>query len=308
MSTNNLLDYSANEVQDKQAHRVIYNETGNTLIKSIVRHEGKPLVLQARRGMGKSIVLEQIGRALDYRVEKVNLFKSAKARTFFGSHYPNQDGTGLHWEDQVWTELCRPVHDCEYGIESYDKNSCSCPKSMLIIDEINRGNEDIQARLLSMTEDSKPYIVLIEKGNDAFELHPNLWLVGTMNPLGGGYSTNPLDAALQDRFRFYEIDKPIADEQVFISEILPVSKYKDMAAKLLNFAEELRKNEDTYMSTRVLAATAKSVVYGEPIISALKVNYINMLNPQVRGKIDPVIRMFFEKDWDNTGGLSSLKF
>ena len=303
-----LFDYAPNTVQNSQQHRIIYNDVGNNLIQSLVRHEGKPLVLLARRGMGKSVVLEQIGRNLDYRVEKVNLFKSAKARTFFGSYYPSTNGNSLHWEDQVWTEICRPDDECVFGTESINKDDCICPKSMLIIDEINRGNEDIQARLLSMTEDGRPYKVLIEKGNDAFELHPKVWLVGTMNPLGGGYSTNPMDAALQHRFRFYEIDEPIADEPVVMKEILPASSHGNMWEKLLNFAKELRGTEETYMSTRVLTATAKSVVYGEPVIQALKVNFINMLQPQSRTKLDPVIRMFFDEEWSKTGGLQSLKF
>lgn len=292
----------ATPVNTKAKHEILYNEVGQQLWASIVRHEGHPTVLLARRGMGKSVVLEQIGAKLGYKIAKVNLFKSAKARTFFGSYYPAPDGT-LKWEDQVWTEICRPSETCLWPGEK-----CICEKAMLIIDEINRGNEDIQSRLLSMTEDGRPYIVLLEKGNDAFSLHPNVWLAGTMNPLGGGYSTNPVDAALQDRFRFYEINEPIADETQIMKGLLPEAEFGKMWESLLNFAVDLRGNEDTYMSTRCLTMTAKSVLYGEPVIAAIKLNYINMLQPQIRKNIDGVMRQHFDKEWITSGGLQKLKF
>jgi MoxR-like ATPase len=287
----------------KPQHKIMYNDTGKALIDSITRHEGKPLILRARKGMGKSVVLEQIGRKQGRKIAKVNLFKTAKARTFFGSYYPNTNDFGLHWEDQVWTELCRPSEDCSYPAEA-----CICDKTMLIIDEINRGNEDIQARLLSMTEDGRPYIVLLEKGNDAFTIHPNVWMVGTMNPIGGGYSTNPLDAALEDRFRFYEVDNPIADEQVILDGLLPKDSHGEMSGRLMNFALDLRKSEETYMSTRGVTMIAKSLLYGEPVVQAIKVNYLNMLTPEQRAPVDAIVRTHFDAEWKASGGISNLLF
>jgi MoxR-like ATPase len=284
----------------------MYNDTGKALIASISRHEGKPLILRARKGMGKSVVLEQIGRKQGRKIAKVNLFKTAKARTFFGSYYPNTNDFGLHWEDQVWTELCRPAETCKWGNGTAEP--CTCEKTMLIIDEINRGNEDIQARLLSMTEDGRPYIVLLEKGNDAFVIHPNVWMVGTMNPIGGGYSTNPLDAALEDRFRFYEVDNPIADESVILDGLLPAAQFKDMSKRLMNFCLDLRKQEDTYMSTRGVTMIAKSILYGEPLLAAIKVNYLNMLSPDQRTPVDGIIRTHFAKEWRKSGGVNTLLF
>jgi len=287
----------------KPRHEIRYNATGQALMESLERHEGKPLILRARKGMGKSVVLEQIGRRQGRKIAKVNLFKTAKARTFFGSYYPNTNDFGLHWEDQVWTELCRPQDGC-----NFPEQTCICPKTMLIIDEINRGNEDIQARLLSMTEDGRPYIVLLEKGNDAFVIHPNVWMVGTMNPIGGGYSTNPLDAALEDRFRFYEVDNPIADELVILKGLLPKESHDKMASRLMNFCKDLRKNEETYMSTRGVTMIAKSVLYGEPVIQAIKVNYLNMLSPEQRAPVDAVVRTHFDQEWTESGGLGKLLF
>lgn len=287
----------------KPQHKIMYNATGEALIASLERHEGKPLILRARKGMGKSVALEQVGRKQGRKIAKVNLFKTAKARTFFGSYYPDPVTGGLVWKDQVWTELCRPEDDC-----NFPNQACICPKTMLIIDEINRGNEDIQARLLSMTEDGRPYIVLLEKGNDSFVIHPNVWMVGTMNPVGGGYSTNPLDAALEDRFRFYEVDNPIADELVILKGLLPAAQHDKMARRLMNFCKDLRKQEETYMSTRGVTMIAKSLLYGEPILEAIKVNYLNMLSPEIRGQVDAVVRTHFDKEWTDGGGLTKLLF
>lgn len=282
------------------SHKIIYNDLGNALIESLERHSDKPVVLRARRGMGKSLVLDQIAKRQERRTAKVNLFKSAKGRQFFGSYHPNPDGT-LGWADQAWTELCRPDADC-----GYPSRACTCPKSMLIIDEINRGNEDIQARLLSMTEDGRPYIVLFEKGNDAFALHPNVWITGTMNPVGNGYSTSPLDAALEDRFRFYNVDKPITDEKSVLEGILPNDT--ETAERLLNMSEDLRQREETYMSTRALTMTAKSVHYGEEIVNAIKLNFVNMLDASHWSIVDTIVRTHFDSEWSKTGGVSNLSF
>ena len=283
-------------------HKIIYNDMGNSLIESLERHAGKPVILRARRGMGKSLVLDRIAKNQGRQVAKVNLFKSAKGRQFFGGYHPQPDGT-LAWSDQAWTELCRPNPDC-----SYPSQACVCTKSMLIIDEINRGNEDIQARLLSMTEDGRPYIVLFEKGNDAFPLHPNVWVTGTMNPVGGGYSTSPLDSALEDRFRFYNVDKPITDEVAVLDGILLNSKWGTTAEQLMNMATDLRQKEETYMSTRALTMTAKSVLYGENIVDAIKLNFVNMLDPTSWSIVDAVIRTHFDAEWSKQGGIANLSF
>ena len=289
-------------VAAKAAHKIIYNDVGESLIESLDRHAGKPVILRARRGMGKSLVLDRIAQQQGRLTAKVNLFKSAKGRQFFGSYHPTSDGT-LEWSDQAWTELCRPNPDC-----SYPSQACVCTKSMLIIDEINRGNEDIQARLLSMTEDARPYIVLFEKGNDAFPIHPNVWITGTMNPIGNGYSTSPLDSALEDTFRFYNIDKPITDEAAVLDGILLSSKWCDTATRLMNMASDLRATEETYMSTRGLTMTAKSILYGEDIVDAIKLNFVNMLDSSSWGTVDAVIRSHFDKEWAKQGGITNLSF
>jgi hypothetical protein len=53
---------------------------------------------------------------------------------------------------------------------------------------------------------------------------------------------------------------------------------------------------------------AKSLLYGEPVVQAIKVNYLNMLTPEQRAPVDAIVRTHFDAEWKASGGISNLLF
>ena len=71
-------------------------------------------------------------------------------------------------------------------------------RGIIMLEEPNRGNSMIQNCLMQMLTDRKigPHFKI-----------PDGWLiVGLMNPEGGRYDTNSMDAALRDRFIFFDVE------------------------------------------------------------------------------------------------------
>ena len=54
--------------------------------------------------------------------------------------------------------------------------------------------------------------------------------------------------------------------------------------------------------------TAKSILYGEDIVDAIKLNFVNMLDSSNWGTVDAVIRSHFDKEWAKQGGITNLSF
>jgi hypothetical protein len=86
-------------------------------------------------------------------------------------------------------------------------------RHVVLIDEINRGNlPRILGELLFLLEYRGERIGTLYRRNEAFELPPDLWFIGTMNTADRSIAL--IDAALRRRFHFVPIYRFIASAAI----------------------------------------------------------------------------------------------
>lgn len=272
--------FNAPAAPDKIPHHEVsagqFNAHGKKIRSMLEMLEPNPVVLISPPGSGKTKMFEIMARDMNYRRIGVMFNAQAAAKIVWGNFYPPRNASDkqlLEWIDSRMVAAMRPEPGCTWT-EGQPRSACSCQKTMIHIDEFNRQDEDVQVRWLTVLEDTGRWLHLVEHHQEEFAIHPNIWVVGTMNPENQSASINPIEPALLDRLRVIEVQKPIVNEEKVLSEILPQFP-ADIPKLLVRMATDSRKNPDTAISTRALVMIAKSMVYGLKLNEAIKVNVLN---------------------------------
>lgn len=275
------------------------SDYGNKVKSVLQKFCPNPVILISGPGSGKTKMMELLAKEMGYKRVGVMFNSQSPAKVVFGNFYPTKSaGEGLlEWQDGRMVKALRPLPNCKW-IDGQPKQLCICPKTMIHIDEFNRQDEDVQVRWLTVLEDTGRWMHLVENHQEEFPVHPNVWVVGTMNPQGQSVTINPIEPALLDRLRIIEVDSPMVNEKKVLSEILPSPLYDaDLTTKLISMARESRRNEETAISTRALVMIAKSLVYGVKLDAAIKINLLNTSTPRDKwDTIDALYKQFFLDD------------
>ena len=163
----------------------------------------KNLVLQGPPGTGKTYLAQRLawllaGERSRDRIEVVQFHQSYGYEDFVRGYRPTEAG-GFELRDGPF------LHVCERARQDSDR------PHVLVIDEINRGNlSRIFGELLMLIEADKRSaewavrMAYARRGEVAFYVPPNLYLIGTMNTADRSLAL--VDYALRRRFAFWMAD------------------------------------------------------------------------------------------------------
>ena len=309
----------ANELsaaKDAAEYKIALTDYGDKVFNLCLSLEGSPIYMEGEAGAGKTFMGHMLGEhtgrdninsiTFTSRIDQEVLVGTPRPTPFWrqadgtviGKTGLGQDmssyeylGIGLGWQDGTVTKMVR----------------ASGEGGMLILDELPKAPPEFNNRLHSLMEDGYRHFTVYENSEDEIPVHPKLWIYATGNPTGGGYFNNPLDKALLDRMRIIQIKDEIADEPVILNGILPEQYFGKTANKLRQMAVDMREDITTTISTRSLIMTAKTLLRGVDITTALIVCHVNTLKEtEQKERAMSVFATHFEKDYEEVEGLEGV--
>lgn len=197
---------------------------------------GKPLLVEGPAGVGKTEIAKVLSRALGADLIRLQCYEGLDATTaLYEWNYPRQmlrirleEGTSLSIEEKeasIFSEeflLKRPLLQAITHAEH---------APVLLIDEIDRADEEFEAFLLEILSD---FQITIPEIGTLRALH-RPYVVLTSN------RTRPLSDALRRRCLFLWIDYPSFDKELRIVRSKVDGLNDELAAQITGFLQTLRK-------------------------------------------------------------------
>tara|TARA_R100000458_G_C8275143_1_gene250147 strand:- start:1948 stop:2925 length:978 start_codon:yes stop_codon:yes gene_type:complete len=198
-----------------------------------------PVMLIGGTGLGKTAMTSAVASAIGRGSTSFNCYSGMDIASLVGLWRPNKGS--IEWEHGLLTRAI---------IEGL----------VVLIEEYTRATPELKSKMFGVLDSKNRYWALPEAGIDSVPVHEGFTMVASANPAGNGYvGTMREDKASMSRFAgVIEINEPLADEN---KAMLNATNDKDLSDRIVRFAEILRKDPLTYISTRdmyYLATTIKS--------------------------------------------------
>lgn len=197
---------------------------------------GRPLLLEGEAGVGKTEVAKVLARMLDTRLIRLQCYEGLDVnaaiyewdyqRQLLGikAHENDEDADAI--EKRIFSErylLRRPL------LEAITQDVAP----VLLIDEIDRADEEFEAYLLEILSDFQ--ITIPELGTVSAKTHPRVILTAN--------GTRDLSDALRRRCLYYYVEFPDAEHELEIVRMRVPAAGSALARQVVQFIEELRRED-----------------------------------------------------------------
>ena len=262
----------------ERSHKPHFTSLGEELIGDILQVHPFPVALLGVAGCGKTqVALEVIKRRgkLD-EMEMIGCHPGLDIIDTIGGWQSKADEAGrpiMSWVDGPLTRAARMGYS-------------------LLVDEITRLNQQHVGRIMGVTDETRT-LTLTENGGEKIKVHRDFAIIATANPPSAGYNVVNLDEALKSRMMVYTfITEPLCDEEATVEDILGGDTAYTKA--FMNWADDMRKDQLTYVSTRDLCYLAKMVGRGFDAMKAIKLNFRDKIAVEKRSTIMTSASAHFE--------------
>ena len=188
--------------------RYIYDDTLATVLY-VALQLGRPLLIEGAAGVGKTEIAKVMASALDRELVRLQCYEGLdESKTLYEWNYQKQLlSIQVHMGSEDKDELTRSLFSDEYMLERPLLKSIRSEKSVvLLIDEIDKSDEEFEAFLLELLSDMQvtvPEVGTIKARNIPF-------VVLTSN------KARPISDALRRRCAYLYIDYPSMDKELAI--------------------------------------------------------------------------------------------
>jgi len=217
-----------------QAH-YIYDETLATTL-AVALELGRPLLIEGAAGVGKTEVAKVMASALDRDLVRLQCYEGLdESKALYEWNYQKQLlSIQINRETQDKTDMTRSLFSDEYLLERPLLKSIRSEKPVvLLIDEIDKADEEFEAFLLELLSDMQ--VTIPESGTISARSIP--FVVLTSN------RARPLSEALRRRCAYLYIQYPDLEKELAILRAKAPHVDDRLAAQVAVAVQELRGNE-----------------------------------------------------------------
>ena len=253
-----------NTVRERK-HVNRFTKEGEDIIKWLGMAKPYLSILMGPAGCGKTQAVEEYVRRNNLTAMHIACHPGLEASDLTGGVLPKVGDDGkpqIQYIDGPYTIAAKEGHT-------------------MILDELTRLSHPIVGKIMSSLDETR-LLTNPESGEETIKIHPNFHVIATANPPAAGYHTVNLDEALKSRAMIYKyIDKPLCDEKETLLDILGGDE--SYVNAFMNWAEDLRTDASTAISTRDLCYLAKMVGRGFTAMEAIELNYKDKVTEDKRG-------------------------
>ena len=250
--------------QKMDEQHYVYDETMATVL-AVALALGRPLLIEGAAGVGKTEIAKVMAAALDRELVRLQCYEGLdESKALYEWNYQKQLlAIQVGRERQPGEELTRSLFSDEYLLERPLLKSIRSEKEVvLLIDEIDKADEEFEAFLLELLSDMQ--VSIPEIGTVKAKTVP--FVVLTSN------RARPLSDALRRRCAYLYIDYPSLEKELAILRAKVPQVDEQLRSQVAQAVQKLRAND----------AIVKKPSIAETLdwISALNALGIRELTPQ----------------------------
>lgn len=225
---------SVNETAERLAYLDYIADEGLSTALFLSLKMGKPLFLEGEPGVGKTEIAKVLAQLFETELIRLQCYEGLDTnQALYEWNYPKQllemqSKNGIASTDNIFTDaflLKRPL------LHAIDPHRLKAP--VLLIDELDRSDEEFESFLLELLSDFQ--ITIPEIGTIRAEHRPMVIITSNR--------TREIHDALKRRCIYHWIDYPSRQKEIDIITTKRPQVSANLAVKVVDFIQEVRKEE-----------------------------------------------------------------